>query len=67
MIRIRTRAESIVSTVSSVCDQPSPRPAADVCDDSRSDLVDRYQMRPACVTAADDADGADANDGLHFG
>ena len=49
-------------------DQPAPRPAGDVCDDdSRSDLVGRYPMGPACVTTADDADGADANAGLHFG
>jgi hypothetical protein len=26
-----------------------------------------YPKEPACVTTADDADGADANDGLHFG
>jgi len=68
IIRIRATQENIVSTVSSVCDQPAPRPAGDVCDDdSRSDLVGRYPMGPACVTTADDADGADANAGLHFG
>ena len=68
IIRIRATQENIVSTVSSVCDQPAPRPAGDVCDDdSRSDLVGRYPMGPACVTTADDADGADANVGLHFG
>src|SRR5262249_16677539 len=39
-----------------------------VCDDDpRSDLVGRYPMGPACVTTADDADGADANAGLHVG
>src|SRR5437870_7609892 len=62
IIRIRATQENIVSTVSSVCGQPAPRPAGDVCDDySRSDLVGRYPMGPACVTTADDADGADAN------
>ena len=65
-IRIRATQENIVSTVSSVCDQSAPRSAGDVChDDSRSDLVG-YPLRPACVTTADDADGADANAGLHF-
>ena len=71
IIRINRTLEdtvSTVSTVSSVCDQPAPRPVGDVCDDdSRSDLVGRYPMGPACVTAADDADGADANAGPHFG
>ena len=68
IIRIRATQENIVSTVSSVCDQPAPRASGDVCDDdSRSDLVGRYSMGPACVTTADDADGADANVGLHFG
>ena len=68
IIRIRATQENIVSTVSSVCNQPAPRPAGDVCDDdSRSDLVGRYPMGPACLTTADDADGADANAGLHFG
>jgi hypothetical protein len=71
IIRIRETQENIVSTVStvsSVCDQPAPRPAGDVCDDdSRSDLVGRYPIGPACVTTADDADGADANAGFHFG
>jgi hypothetical protein len=67
IIRIRATQENTVSTVSSVCDQPARRPAGDVCDnDSRPDLVDRYPMGPACVTTADDADGADANAGLHF-
>jgi hypothetical protein len=68
IIRIRATQKNIVSTVSSVCDQPARRPAGDVCDDdSRSDLVGRCPMEPACVTTADDADGADANAGLHFG
>jgi len=68
IIRIRTTQENTVSTVSSVCNQPALRPTGDVCgDDSRSDLVGRYPMGPACVTTADDADGADANAGLHFG
>ena len=58
IIRIRATQENIVSTVSSVCDQPAPRPAGDVCDDdSRSDLVGRYPMGQASVTAADDAEG----------
>ena len=65
IIRIRATQENTVSTVSSVCNQPAPRPAGDVCDDnSRSDLVGRYATGPACVTTADDADGADANAGL---
>ena len=34
IIRIRRTLEDTVSTVSSVCDQPAPRPAGDVCDDS---------------------------------
>src|SRR5439155_868057 len=68
IIRIRVTQENTVSTVSSVCDQPAPRPAGDVCDDaSRSDSVGRYPMGLACITTADDADGADANAGLHFG
>ena len=68
IIRIRATQENTVSTVSSVCNQPAPRPAGDVCDDnSRSDLVGRYATGPACVTTADDADGADANAGPHFG
>jgi len=59
IIKIRATQENTVSTVSSVCDQPAPRPARDVCDDdSCSDLVGRYPMGPACVTTADDADGA---------
>ena len=66
IIRIRATQENIVSTVSSVCDQPAARPAGDVCDDD-SRPVGRYSMGPACVTTADDADGADANAGLHFG
>jgi hypothetical protein len=67
IIRIQATQENTVSTVSSVCDQPAPRLAGDVCDDdSCSDLVGRYPMGPPCVTTADDADGADANAGLHF-
>jgi hypothetical protein len=47
IIRIRATQENIVSTVSSVCDQPAPRPAGDVCDDDpRSDLVGRYPIGP---------------------
>ena len=68
IIRIHATQENIVTTVSSVCDQPPPRRAGDVCDDDpRSDLVGRYPMGPVCVTTADDADGADANAGLHVG
>jgi hypothetical protein len=68
IIRIRRTLEDTISTVSSVCDQPAPRPAGDVCgDDSRSDLVGRYPMGPACVTTADDADGADANADICLG
>jgi hypothetical protein len=67
IIRIHATQENIVTTVSSVCDQPPPRQAGDVCDDDpRSDLVGRYPMGPACITTADDADGADAKAGLHF-
>jgi hypothetical protein len=36
IIRIRATQETTVSTVSSVCHQSAPRPAGDVCDDSRS-------------------------------
>ncbi|HET7021291.1 MAG TPA: hypothetical protein VFI58_11295 [Xanthobacteraceae bacterium] len=62
IIRIRATQENTVSTVSSVCEQPAPRLARDVCDDdSRSHLVARYPVEPACVTTANDADGADAN------
>src|SRR5262249_14901544 len=32
IIRIRVTQENTVSTVSSVCDQPAPRQAGDVCD-----------------------------------
>jgi len=68
IIRIHATQENIVTTVSSVCDQPPPQRAGDVCDDDpRSDLVGRYPMGPACVTTADDADGTDANAGLHVG
>jgi len=64
IIRIRATQENTVSTVSSVCDQPAPGLAGDVCDDdSRS--VGRYPMGPPCATSADDADGADANAGLY--
>jgi len=66
IIRIRATQENIVSAVSSVCDQPAPRPAGDVCDD-KSRSVGRYPMGPPCVTTADDADRADANAGLHLG
>jgi hypothetical protein len=65
IIRIHATQENIVTTVSSVCDQPPPRRTGDVCDDDpRSDLVGRYPMGPACVTTTDDAD---ANAGLHVG
>jgi hypothetical protein len=60
IISIRATQENTVSTVSSVCDQPTRN-------DSRSDLVGRHPVGPAYVTTADDADGADANAGLHFG
>jgi hypothetical protein len=64
IIRICATQENTVSTVSSVCDQPAPGLAGDVCDDdSRS--VGRYPMGPPCATSADDADGADANAGLY--
>jgi hypothetical protein len=68
IIRMRSTTENTVSTVSSVCDPPTLRPADDVCDDdSRSDLVGRSPIGPACVTTADDADGADANADFSFG
>jgi hypothetical protein len=63
IIRIRRTLEDTVSTVSSVCDQPAPRPAGDVCDDgSRS--VGRHPIGAAYVRTADDADGADTNASL---
>jgi hypothetical protein len=73
MIRISTTATSTtvstVSTVSSAGDygpgsgQPRPRPADDVCGDNL--LCDfPCPIEGASVTAADDADGADAN--THF-
>jgi hypothetical protein len=68
IIRMRSTTENTVSTVSSVCDQPTLRPADDVCDDdSHSDLAGRSPIGPACLTTADDADGADANAGFRFG
>jgi hypothetical protein len=51
-ITIRATQENIVSTVSSVCDSPAPRPAGNVCG--------LYPMGPGRVTTANDADGADA-------
>jgi hypothetical protein len=66
IMRIRATQENTVSTVSSVCEQPAPRPAGGCDNDSRSDLVGRHPVGPAYVTTADDADGADANAGLHF-
>jgi hypothetical protein len=64
MIRIHTRAENTVSTVSIVCDtdhdprssQPPPGPVGAARDDSH---------RPGS-TAADDADGADAKAALQY-
>src|SRR6266516_298344 len=64
VIRIRTRPENTVSTVSSVrhpdhdprSSQPSPGPGGAARDESHR----------AVVTAADDADGADAKAGLRF-
>src|SRR5262249_13900355 len=58
-----------ISSVPSAASATSPpRLAGDVCDDdSRSDLVGRDPMGSPRVTTADDADGADANTGLHFG
>src|SRR5262245_54877013 len=65
IIRIRATQENTVSTVSSVCNQPSPEPAGDCCDDNaRPDLVGPCPFRQGCVTPADDADGADANAGI---
>ncbi len=65
VIRIRTRGENTVSTVSSVRDndqeprssQPPRRPVGAARDE---------RHRPGAV-AADDADGADAKPALHFG
>jgi hypothetical protein len=69
-----TSAEHTVSTVSSVCHQGSrsgskqAQPTDDVRDNKyRSELVGPCSMSGACAAAADDADGADANAGLHFG
>src|SRR5262249_42945845 len=55
-IRLRATRENTARTVSSVCDQPRP-----------VDLVGRRPIEQASVTAADDADGADANVGVRFG
>src|SRR5262245_39059788 len=74
MISVSTTAEHTVSTVSSVRHQGSlsgskqPPSANDVRDNKyRSDLVGPRAIGQASVTAADDADGADANVALHFG
>jgi len=68
MISVSTSAEYIVSTVSSVCHQGSrsdskqPQPADDIRDNKyRHDLVSPCSIGQASATAADDADGADAN------
>jgi hypothetical protein len=68
MIKVTTSAEHTVSTVSSVRHQGSrsgskqPPPADDVPDNKyRPGLVSPCSIREASVTAADDADGADAN------
>ena len=76
MINVSTSAEHTVSTVSSVRDdgslswsgQPRPGSADDVCNDNCcADLVGPRSIGQASVTAADDADGADANPALRFG
>jgi hypothetical protein len=68
VIRMRTTFTSTVSAVSIVRHQGSrsgskqPQPADDVRDNKyRPDLVGPGSIRHASVTAADDADGADAN------
>jgi len=73
MISVSTSAEHTVSTVSSVRHQGSrsgskqPPQPADVCDNKyRQDLVDPCPIGQVSATAADDADGADANAALHF-
>jgi hypothetical protein len=72
VIRIYTTPTSSVSTASSVGDhgprsgQVPPRPADDVCDDN---YLCNFPspIGQASFTAADDADGADANPAFHFG
>jgi hypothetical protein len=66
MIRIRTTREGTVSTISSVCDQSSPRPASACNGSCRPDLVSRDAIEQV-PAATDDADGADAKTGLRFG
>jgi hypothetical protein len=67
VIRICATREGTVSTVSSVCDQSSPRPASAICNGScRSDLVSRDAIDQV-PAATDYADGADAKAAVHFG
>ena len=68
MISVSTSAELTVSTVSDVRDQGSrpaskqPQPADDDRDNKyRPDLVSPYAIGQGSVSAADHADGADAN------
>jgi hypothetical protein len=64
IVRIRATREGTVSTVSSICDQSSPRPASAICNGScRSDLVSRDAIEQV-PAATDDADGAHANAAL---
>jgi hypothetical protein len=74
MISVSTSAEPTVSTVSSVRDQGSrsglkrPQTEDDVRDNKyRPDLVSPCSIGQASVTAADDADGADANAAFSVG
>jgi hypothetical protein len=61
MIRIGATREGTVSTVSSVCDQLSPRPASAIYNGNcSSDLVSRHPIEQV-PPPTDDADGADAN------
>jgi hypothetical protein len=66
MIKVTTTAEHTVSTVSSVRHQGSlsgpkqPQLADQVPDKYRPDVVGPCSNGPASLTAADDADGADA-------
>jgi hypothetical protein len=74
MINVSTSAEHTVSTVSSVCHQGSrseskqPQPTDEVRGKKyRSDLVGPCSMFGPSVTAADDADGADAKPAFSVG
>ena len=75
VIRMQTTLANTVCTVSSVRDNgsrsgsgPPPKPAGAVCDDKRRPgSVGAYPTVHLSVTAADDADGADANGTFRLG